>query len=250
MTTQINQALTLAQKQFGDGSLTADLDLIEGRCTAGDGGPTGTSTLTNAKLAASFGGQSITLLDFPTHPAPNTHLITDLSKVLTLVLEGVRTDLQNSLQGQAAPLQAVIDQIENNVVTHIHDQVEANLKPLEDNVLDITLNQQVHPTRDSIKVRALDVQVLPAAKSQLGGSSLVNLQVGNAACAPVARVAVSAPQPQAAPPHKALPTAVSAGLASAPGQSAPQSDNHVALAALAMMLAGGTALVAIRWLRA
>src|SRR5207344_1412478 len=99
------------------------------------------------------------------------------------------------------------------------------LAPLEQNLLDITLNQQMHPTPDSIKVRALDVQVLPAAKAQLDGNSLVNLQVGNAACAPVARVAVSAPAGQAAAPQ-ALPTAVSAGYESMPGQHAPGDDSH------------------------
>ena len=79
--------------------------------------------------------------------------------------------------------------------------MESQLAPLEQNLLDITLNQQVHPTADSIKVRALDVQVLPAAKAQLDGNSLVNLQVGNAACAPVARVAAAAPTAQAAAPQ-------------------------------------------------
>ena len=44
-----------------------------------------------------------------------------------------------------------------------------------------------------------------------------------------------------------LPTSVSAGLASAPGED---SHDGVALAALAMLLVGGTALVAIRGLRA
>jgi hypothetical protein len=105
----------------------------------------------------------------------------------------------------------------------------------------------VHPTPDSIKVRALNVDVLPAAKAQLDGNPLVNLQIGNAACAPVARVAVDAPTAQAAAPQ-ALPTAVSAGLATAPGGG--DSHSGIALAALAMMLVGGTSLVVVRWLRA
>ena len=107
----------------------------------------------------------------------------------------------------------------------------------------------MHPTPDSIKVRALDVQVLPAAKAQLDGNSLVNLQVGNAACAPVARAAAAAPAAEVAAPHK-LPTAVSAGLATAPAPAGQDSNSGIALAALAMMLTGGTALVVIRWLRA
>ena len=54
-----------------------------------------------------------------------------------------------------------------------------------------------------------------------------------------------------APPSAALPTGVSAGLATVPGQHAPGNDSHngIVLAALAIMLAGGTALVGVRWLR-
>jgi hypothetical protein len=165
---------------------------------------------------------------------------------MNAILDAVDADLTDSLQGNASPLKDLTAQVRTQIVSQIHAQVESQLKPLEDNLLDITLNQQVHPTADSIKVRALDVQVLPAAKAQLDGNSLVNLQIGNAACAPVARVAVSAPTAQAAAP-KALPTSVSAGLATAPGED---SHSAIALAALAMMLTGGTALVVIRWLRA
>jgi hypothetical protein len=242
----IDSALSKAQQQFGDGGLVANLDAIEGRCTAGDGGPTGTSTLTDVALTFNIPGQKpITVLTLPVHPKPNTHVFTNLSDVMNAVLDAVDADLTESLQGNLSPLKELTKDARDQIVTQVHDQVEANLKPLEENLLDITLNQQVHPTPDSIKVRALDVQVLPAAKSQLDGSSLVNLQVGNAACAPVARVAaVAAPQ---APKHKALPTAVSAGLASAPGEDA---HDTIALTALAMMFTGGTAVVIIRWLRA
>jgi hypothetical protein len=243
----IDGALSQAKQQFGDGGLVANLDVVEGRCTAGDGGPTGTSTLTDASLTFNIPGQEpITVLTLPVHPKPNTHLFTNLSDVMNAILDGVDADLTDSLQGNASPLKQLTAQVRSQIVTQVHTQLESQLAPLEQNLLDITLNQQVHPTPDSIKVRALDVQVLPAAKSQLDGNSLVNLQVGNAACAPVARVAVAAPAAQVAAPQS-LPTAVSAGLA-----TAPQDDRNsgVALAALVMLLSGGTALVVIRWLRA
>jgi hypothetical protein len=247
LTDAINGALAQAKDQFGDGGLVANLDAVEGRCTAGDGGPTGTSTLTDVSLSFNIPGQKpITVLTLPVHPKPNTHVFTNLSDVMNAILDAVDADLTDSLQGNASPLKDLTAQVRTQIVSQIHAQVESQLKPLEDNLLDITLNQQVHPTADSIKVRALDVQVLPAAKAQLDGNSLVNLQIGNAACAPVARVAVSAPTAQAAAP-KALPTSVSAGLATAPGED---SHSAIALAALAMMLTGGTALVVIRWLRA
>jgi hypothetical protein len=247
LTDAINGALDQAKQQFGDGGLVANLDAIEGRCTAGDGGPRGTSTLTDASLSFNIPGQDpITVLTLPVHPKPNTHVFTNLSDVMNAILDAVDADLTESLQGNASPLTQLTAEVRSQIVSQVHSQVESQLKPLEDNLLDITLNQQVHPTPDSIKVRALDVQVLPAAKAQLDGSSLVNLQIGNAACAPVARTAVAAPAAQAAAPQ-ALPTSVSAGLASAPGDD---SHSSTALVALAMMLTGGTALVVIRWLRA
>ena len=64
LTAAINDALSQAKSQFGDGGLVANLDMIEGRCTAGDGGPTGTSTLADAKLTFNIPGQDpITVLD-------------------------------------------------------------------------------------------------------------------------------------------------------------------------------------------
>jgi hypothetical protein len=247
LTSALDDGLAQAKKQFGDSGLVADLDAIEGRCTAGDGGPTGTSTLTNARIALSGGGQNVTLLDLPTNPPPNTHLTTNLSKVVQLVLDAVKTDLQSSLGSQGAPLQAVITQIETPLVAAIQDQVEKNLQPLEDNVLDIVLNQQEHPTADSIKVRALDAQVLPAAKAQLG-ASLVELQIGDAACAPVARTAVVSPPQAVSPPaaNPKTPTAVSSGLATMPGQQQGLDSSTWALVALAGLGLAGAGLVGAR----
>ncbi len=245
----IDSALSQAKQQFGDGGLVANLDAIEGRCTAGDGGPTGTSTLTDVSLSFNIPGQKpITVLTLPIHPKPNTHVFTNLSDVMNAILDGVDADLTDSLQGNASPLKDLTEQVRTQIVTQIHSQVEAQLKPLEQNLLDITLNQQVHPTADSIKVRALDVQVLPAARAQLDGNSLVNLQIGNAACAPVAREAAAAPAPAQTKAPQSLPTAVSAGYESMPGQHAPGDDSHngIVLAALAIMLTGGTALVVVR----
>ena len=129
-------------------------------------------------------------------------------------------------------------------------QVEAQLAPLEENVLDITLNKQERPEPGAIRVNAIDLQLVPAAAAQID-ASLASVQLGNVVCGPSGRVAQAAAAPEQAP-AAALPTAVSAGLETAPGAHAPGDDSHngIVLAALAIMLAGGTALVGIRWLRA
>ena len=63
----------------------ADLDMIEGRCTAGDGGPTGTSTIAKARLLLKLpDGTELVLrrsLQAPgLHPPPNTHVFTNLER--------------------------------------------------------------------------------------------------------------------------------------------------------------------------
>ena len=251
VTAAINDALSQAKEQFGNGGLVANLDMIEGRCTAGDGGPTGTSTLTDAKLTFNIPGQDpITVLELPVHPKPNTHVFTNLSDVLNAVLDAVDTDLTNSLQGNLTPLTQLTAAVRENIVKNIKAQVEKNLKPLEENLLDITLNGQQHPTADSIKVRALNVDVLPAAKAQLNGNPVANLQVGNAACAPVATAAVDAPQaatPAVSPPKASTPTGVSSGLATMPGSHDQGIDASTwALLALAGLGLAGSALVGLR----
>jgi hypothetical protein len=250
LTDAVDGALDQVKSQFGDSGLIVDLDAIEGRCTAGDGGPTGTSTLTNAKVQLKEpDGTAITLITLPVNPPPNTHLTTNLSAVLDAVLAGLDAQLTQGLQGAASQLTQLTAAVREQIVTQIHSQVEKQLQPLEDNVLDVVLNEQEHPTADSIKVRALDAQVLPAAKAQLG-ASLVELQIGDAACAPVATPAVAAPQaatPVVSPPKAATPTGVSSGLATMPGSNHHGIDPFTwALLALAGLGLTGSAWVGVR----
>ena len=250
VTTAVDDALADTADQFGEMGLISAVKAISGQCTAGPGTAQGSANIVDGAIRVSGGGQDITLLDLPVNPPPNTHLVTDLSKVLTAVIAGLRTNLTESLDGQLGPLAAVLDQVQTQIVDNVVTQVEGQLAPLEENVLDITLNKQERPSKDAIRVNALDIQVVPAAAAQID-ASLASVQIGNVVCGPSGRVVQAAAAPEQAP-AAAMPTAVSAGLASAPGQHAPGNDSHngFVLAALAIMLAGGTALVGIRWLRA
>jgi hypothetical protein len=250
----INTAVAGVQAQLGNPGLVAGFGAVEGRCTAAPGAADGDATLANAKvilqLPKGAPQSSLTLLNLPVHPKPNTHLTTNLSDVATMILKAVSTDTATSLNGVIDPVaKVVIDQIGSQIVKAIHDNVEKNLAPLEQNLLDITLNRQIRPTNDSIKVRALEMSVLPAAQAQLG-APLVDLQVGNAACGPSGRIAaVAAP---AAPPA-ALPTGVSAGYATMPAQYAEQghdnSANMIVLGAFAVLVASGAGFATYRRLR-
>jgi len=241
----IADALSDTEDQFGEMGLVSSVKVISGHCTAGPGGAEGSAQIVDGAIQVSGGGQNITLLKLPVNPPPNTHLVTDLSQVLTTVLGALRTNLNESFDGAGAPLNAVLDPIQDEVVDNVVTQVEAQLGPLEENVLDITLNKQVRPEAGAIRVNALDLQLVPAAKAQLN-ASLASVQIGNVVCGPSGRVTQAAAAPEVAAP--ALPTAVSAGYESMPGQHAPGDDSHngFVVAALAIMAVAGTALVVVR----
>lgn len=253
----INQVVAQLRAQFGDLGLVAGLGAVEGRCTAQLGSAEGDAFLADAQLRVVLPKQAnrpdLVLLDLPVHPAPNTHLTTNLSDVLDMIAEALTNDLNASFDGAGAPLNALIDAFQANIVKAVRDQVESNLAPLEQNLLDITLNRQIRPTKDSIKVRALDLTVLPVLQDQLD-ASLANLHVGNADCGPSGRVAAVAapPAPKAPAAPAAIPTGVSAGYETAPAQyGAPVEDstNMIVLGAFALLVTTGAGFVTYRRLR-
>lgn len=257
LTAALGPAITAAQAaqaEFGSGALSIDLDAIQGRCVVDDGGARGSSTLTNAKIVLSAGGQEIPIVNLPTNPAPNTHVVTDLSAVVELVVNAVKTSLTGTLGPQSGALGDALDQISTQITTAIRTQLEDNLQPVEDNLIKIVLNEQTRPTADSIKVRALRAEIGTAAplREQVG-ASLVDLQIGTAACAPVARTAAVSP-PQAAAPPKAsgLPKAVSAGYATVPTAYASHDETPtrtIVLGAFALLVTLGAGLVTFRRLQ-
>jgi len=236
--------LEALQAQFGEMGLVAGVKVIEGRCTATPGSAQGSARIVDGTIVIQGGGQTIPLLDLPVNPPPNTHLVTDFGKVVDTIIAALKTNLNNSLNGAGAELNTVLDAVQQQVVNQVAAQVEANLAPLEENVLDITLNKQVRPSAGAIRVNALDLQLLPVAREQLG-SSLVSLQVGNVVCGPAGRQAAAAPAPPSTP---RIPTSVPAGLESLSGAPAPD-DNpaaEIALGALAVLVAGGAGLAGYR----
>ncbi|MCW2827088.1 MAG: hypothetical protein JWQ67_704 [Marmoricola sp.] len=251
----ISDAVAQVRAQFGDLGLVAGFGAVEGRCTAQLGSADGDAILADAQVSVVLPEQapqrSVVLLDLPLHPKPNTHLTTNLSDVLDMIAAALTTNLNSSIDGAGAPLNALVDAFQENIVTAVRNDVEANLAPLEQNLLDVTLNRQTRTGDDAIKVRALDLSLLPVAQQQLG-APLVNLQIGNAACGPSGRIAaVAAPAASAAP--AAIPTGVSAGYESVPTQYADPGDsstNTVVLGAFALLVATSAGWVAFRRLRA
>jgi hypothetical protein len=233
LTQQISQAVTA---QAGNGGIFGgSLGAVESRCTStAGGGADGTATIVDGRIGAGFGGQTVDLLDFPVHPAPNTKLVTDLDKVVDLFLTALRADLNNTLDGQAAPLAAAIDPIQEQIVDAAIGQIAPQLKPLEDNVLSATLNAQTRPAIDSITVSAIHLEVLPAASAQLG-APVAQADLANVTCGPNGRVT---PTSQ---PLPAVPTVIDSGTDDGSG-----GVGDYALVAGALVMIGAGGLIAYR----
>jgi hypothetical protein len=173
-------------------------------------------------------------------------VVTDLSAVVEAIQHGVDTQIADALGGANGPLAALtlpvgqtIDQVIDAVQANVTDALQAQLAPLEQNVLDIVLNKQSTPAADAIDVTALDAHVLPAAQ-QFVDADLARLTIGHVTCGPSGRVAAPAAVPAVvshpASPSKAVPTVVRSGAGSLEDDPSP-----LALAALGGLVLAGTA---------
>lgn len=189
----VTAAISDGLSQLGTLGLGGTLGAVQARCTAAPGTAQGTATLVDSQLTADVDGTEVVLLDFPAEPAPNTEVVTDLDEVVNLLLEGLRTDLTNSLDGLAAPLAGLIDPVQDNLVDTVVAQVAQELKPLEDTVLRATFNKQTSSGPGQISVTALDLAVLPAAAESPLAAPLVEAIIANVTCGPNAQVGAGDP---------------------------------------------------------
>jgi hypothetical protein len=239
--------------------LSGTLGVVEGRCTASPGTADGDALISDAQITLDLAGQKLVLADLKPHPDPNTHVPVELDRAAGAITAALKTQLTNMLaapgagNGPLAPLATAVTAVQTQVIDAVVANTRAQLlKPIGDQVLDLTLNKQSRPTPDSIRVSAIDLQVVPAAKDQLG-ASLASAQIGNVVCGPSGRAAAPAAAAPAAPKAAPkLPTAVSAGYGDMPAKYAGQDDGHTAdviLAAFAVLVATGAGAVTFRRLR-
>ena len=233
--------LTTALQTVLDGggiALGLNLGAVQSYCTAQPGSADGDTDITDVTLDASLGGQSINLVTLPTNPPPNTRVVTDLGVVVQSVLDALRTEFETAIDGALGPLTAIIDGAE--VLAEALEQVGEALAPLEENVLEITLNKQERPASDSIQVTALDLHVLPAAEA--AGIELIGAQIGETACGPNSRVSVDdpdpTPTPTSSPTPEPVPTSVPAGVESVSSSGGIGAGGNLALLLLVALSAG------------
>jgi hypothetical protein len=262
----VNQVVTtlssnLAGTPLGQIALGGSLSAIEGACTADPAKATGDARLVDTSggskvtpIAVTLpdgkgGTQTLTLVNLPANPPPNTHVPVDLDKVTQTLVTALNVELDTAVAGALKPLGLgpALQQVQDAVVKQLVDNLrDPLLKPLQDNILDITLNKQ--STGDngrSIDVTALDLQVLPAAK-QFAGSSLVSGVIGHVTCGPNNRPAAVSPPSNTTvktPKTPDVPTVVDSGLA---GHEDHTARNVLGATGALLLVAGTAGLVGYR----
>ncbi|TQL70087.1 hypothetical protein FB381_4013 [Nocardioides albertanoniae] len=245
----LRELLAPLVEALGSPGLYLDLGAVQSSCTANAKAANGDSTITNAKAYANVPGAGrVDLVDLPVEPAVNQKVVTDLSGVVDAVLAALKTQLTKGLGGALADIDPIVTQLQAQLLEPLLTSIEEQLAPLEENVLDITLNAQDR-SPGAISVTALDAEVLPAARAFVG-SSLAHLTIGTSNCGPNSPAEKAAPHaPQKNPPAEApatVPTVVTAGMESYDDGSA----GRIALVAMLLLAAGGAGAAAyVRTLR-
>lgn len=250
LTDALNGLVKPLVKELGNPGLYLDLGAVQSSCTANAKAASGDSSLAGATLYAVIpGGERVDVVKLPVDPAPNQKVVTDLSGVVDTVLAGLRTQLTEGLGGALKPVDPALVKLQDELLDPLLTAIEEQLKPLEENVVDITLNAQDR-SPGAINVTALDARVLPAAKAFIG-ADLAHVTIGTSSCGPNSPVVkanphVPAKNPPAAVPAADIPTVVTAGMESYDDGSA----GRIALVAMLLLVAGGAGAGAyIRTLR-
>ncbi len=231
----LTAALAEGLAPLGETGLVGTFSTVEERCVAAPGRARAEATIVDGKLSLTVADQRIDLLDLPTHPEPETKVVTDLDTVLNLVVDAVEENLRTTLEGALADVTVLTDELQAQVVDTLVAEVSANLAPAEENLLDITLNAQHSPQAGAIAGTAVDVQVLPAA-AEVADASLVAVQLGNVACGPNGVVAPTVEVQEELPEVPTVVDAGADGAADTGSTAAPGAGGALLLAGLAGVL--------------
>lgn len=217
----ITAQLSSALGALPEVAIQGTLGVVQGSCEAVPGRANGTANLIDSRIEAIVLGQRVTIAELPVNPGINEKVVTDLDVVLNRVIDAVETTIENTLDGVLAPVVGLTDAIQSAIVDTLVAQIADALEPLEQNILDITLNKQTRPEQGRIEVTALDLQLLPAAQ-QFIDASLLAVEIGNVTCGVNSTYSPAPdpqpepdpdPQPEPDPELPDIPTEVDAGAA-------------------------------------
>lgn len=173
--------------------VSAEIGEVASTCTAVPGSATATSSVAGVDILLTVGDQDITVLSIPVSvdTTPNAQLVGEVApqQIVDDLLDGVEASLNASLDGLAAPLAAIVDTIQTQVVSTVLDAIgPALLEPVGDalgdaGILTATVNKQTPtPVEDSVEVTALSLDVLDGTAT---------LDLGRASCGPNGVVVVN-----------------------------------------------------------
>jgi len=226
-----------------DAGLFASLSAITSECTAGPGqAATGDARLAGLdvflRLPEGAPQREVSLVDnLQSDPEPNTEVFTEISKVVDPLLDQIvrSLPLPNRLSGLTEPL---TEQLRQAVREQLLQQIETQLGPVEDNLLDGTLNKQTRAPGE-IEVTAIDLKVLPAIEPSAGFNG-AEIRLARSQCGPGATL-TDTPTTPTDPDSPEVPRVVPAGVGTPlDGVAARGNDATVpaALALLALMTFG------------
>lgn len=243
--TQLNAALDEAGSQLGDAGLFLAADAVQGVCHTSGGTASGSADLAHVDLYAVLPGQPepVYLAKLPVDPAPNTRVPVQLDSLLDAVVDALKTNFAAIAQGNLSALDQALDPVQQQLVDGAAAQIAPQLKPIGDNLVNLTLNEQSRPAAGSIAVTALDLNVLPAANEQ-AGMTVFNLKVGNVTCGPNGAITEAPTVPRTKPQaHPRVPRSIPAGEADVPGGA-----SRLATAGLGVLLlaSAGAGIVTYR----
>lgn len=247
-----NAADTVVQtllESLADPTVGLDLGAVQSQCNATPTGAQGDSQITDAQLFVDFPDFGrFDLVSLPTNAPPNTKLLTDLDVVVAAISDALEEQLATGLAGALAPAGPLVGQLtaalNDNIIAALSDQ----LGPLEDNILDVTLNKQTRGPR-SIEVTALDLSLLPAASDFV---TLADVEIGRVSCGPNRRAGdpnppTDDPNPPTGDPNPPtdptpdVPTSVPAGESDQAGRVTSDGAINGRIATGALVLMSGLA---------
>lgn len=205
----ISKALQKGTQAAGSPSLNIDLRAAESSCASLGDNSVGDATIQNANAYVHLPVKgNVTLLNLPVHPEANHKVVANLGPLVAAIVDQVRAQLLKTVGKVLSPVVTADSKLVNKVVAQVIDQVRKDFKPLQENVLALTLNKQVTSNKD-IKVSAIDLQVLPVAEKVLK-TDVAHVAIGQSTCGPNRQTAVAAAA-------KDNPTGVDVGAHAADG---------------------------------
>jgi hypothetical protein len=253
----LDQGIASALSTLGNPNLTFSAGAIQSACTSTLTSASGDSDLAGVGLNITVAGQSFALVNFPSKPAVNMPITTDVRGVTQFITNSLTSSINTSTGsalGQApllgpalSVLGITVQQLQAQLLDNVLSQLQGPLFTPLAQLVDGTLNKQTRTGTNQIEVTALELRLFQGA-AQFGLPGLT-ARIGTSTCGPSGRVAAAtvatptktpSPTRKPNPPTKpVVPTSIPAGMAGAPDDDGPFGPWALAGVAALLVVAAG-----------